>query len=99
MNSNIKGQVEDIIQRVLSEYGINIAFLVIGVVLGWYLKFFLADRRYSSLVKEFLKEKDERIASLNVIVSDRLNKIVVKEEDKTFFSKIKRHFKKGGIIK
>lgn len=95
-SGGIKGKITELIQGVLSEYGINISFLVIGLVLGWYLKFFLADRKYNDLIKTVLNEKDERIASLNIIVSDRLNKITVKQEDKSYFTKIKRFFKKGG---
>lgn len=41
-SGGIKGKITELIQGVLSEYGINISFLVIGLVLGWYLKFFFS---------------------------------------------------------
>jgi len=93
---DIKSKLAGLFEQVLSDYGVNIAMLVIGIILGWYLKRVLADTRYEKLNKQLLAEKDKRITDLNTMVSERLNKIVVDEESKTFFRKVKRYFKQLG---
>lgn len=94
--AEIKGSLSALLEQVLSEYGINIAFMVIGLILGWYLKILLADNKYHKLVDRLLSEKDQRIADLNTIVSEKLNQIVVNEESKSFFQRIITYFRKGG---
>lgn len=89
----IKKLFFDWVEEAFNEYGIVIASIVIGIVLGWQLKFLLSDRKYYKQIKIRLSEKDNRIAQLNFIVHERLNKVTVKEEDKAFFKKMKKYFK------
>lgn len=90
----IRDLLNDYIQQVFSEYGIVIVCLVIGILIGWYLKLFVADRKYNKQIKIRIDEKDQRIAELNCLVLERLNQITVKKRDKSFFKRLKRSFKK-----
>lgn len=94
MSETIKDQLNNYIQQVFSDYGIVIACLVIGILIGWYLKLFVADRKYNQQIKIRIEEKDQRIAELNFLVLERLNKVTVKQQDKSFFKRLKRSFKK-----
>lgn len=89
----IKEQLKNYIQQALTDYGLVIACITIGIIIGWYLKLFLADRKYNRQIKIRIREKDQRIAELNCIVLERLNKVTVKKQDRTFFKRLRKSFK------
>tara|TARA_R100000149_G_C5791816_1_gene83015 strand:- start:184 stop:483 length:300 start_codon:yes stop_codon:yes gene_type:complete len=91
---SIKEQLGNQVEQVLSEYGLVIACLVIGIIIGWNFKVWVADRKYNKQINLRFEEKDQRIAELNYIILSRLNKIKVKKQDKTFFKRLKKYFKK-----
>jgi len=81
------------------EYGIIVVALVVGIILGWYIKLWLADKKFIGQLKVRIQEKDLRIAELNCIVHDRLSKVVVDEQNKSFFKRVRKYFKKQFKIK
>jgi hypothetical protein len=96
---NIKTLFEEYSETFFKEYGIITVSLVFGIIIGWNLKLFLADRKYNKQKDIRLKEKDERIAELNYMVYERLVKVSVKEQDKGFIKMLKKSFKKFSTIK
>jgi len=94
MSIDIKKELSGYVEQALTEYGLVIACIVIGIVIGWYGKLFLADRKYNKQINIRIQEKDQRIAELNYIVLDGLNKIKIQDKDKTFFKRLKKYFKK-----
>jgi len=81
------------IETVLNEYGLVIACIIIGILIGYYFKMFVSDAKYMKQINLRLQEKDLRISQLNLIVSERLNKVTVETQDKSFFKKLKKYFK------
>lgn len=65
MTETIKAQLNSYIQQVFSQYGVVIICLVTGIIIGWQLKAWIADRKYNNQIKIRLEEKDQRIAELN----------------------------------
>jgi hypothetical protein len=96
---NIKTLFEEYSETFFKEYGIITVSLVFGIIIGWNLKLFLADRKYNKQKDIRLKEKDDRIAELNYMVYERLVKVSVKEQDKGFIKMLKKSFKKFSTIK
>lgn len=94
MNNTLKDELNKYILEAFSEYGIIIAVLTIGIVIGWYLKLFVADRKYNKQINIRIGEKEQRIAELNYIILERLNKVTVQKKDETFFKRLKKSFKK-----
>ncbi|ASV29844.1 hypothetical protein [Maribacter cobaltidurans] len=94
MGYDIKKSLSEWIEQALQEYGLVIACLIIGMLIGWYGKLLFADRKYNKQIQKRFDEKDERIAQLNFIVHEKLNKITVPQADKDFFRRVKRFFKK-----
>ena len=94
MNDALKKQLNEYIQQAFSDYGIVIACLFIG----WHFKLFFADRIYNNQVKLRLGDKDQQIADLKSLVHERLNKVVIDTQDKSFFRRIKKYFKKSILI-
>lgn len=99
MVNKIKNALIKSIEQALEDYGIVIACLIIGMLIGWYAKVLFADRKYNKQIEARFKEKDERIAQLNFIVHERLNKVTVNQADKDFFRRVKRFFKKFAVKK
>lgn len=91
--------LDEYVKQAFENYGLVIALLVIGFVLGWLFKTFVMDWKYNQQIKIRFKEKDQRIAELNFIISNRLNKIEVEKLDKAFFNRVKKYFKKFAIKK
>lgn len=81
------------LEQAFNEYGLIIAFLVIGIILGWHLKLFLADRKFIQQINLRIEERDVRISQLNLIIDRRLNDITVEKKDRTYFNRIKKFFK------
>ncbi len=89
MKENIIEQLNGAIIKAFSEYGIVIACLVIGIIMGWTFKTLFADRRYEKQIKLRLDEKDQRIAELNFIVYEKLDKVKVEKADSSFIKRVK----------
>lgn len=87
-----KEMISKCVEDALKEYGLVIALLIIGYTLGWFARFLLSDKKYFKQLEIRIQEKDQRISELGIIISDRLNKIQVIEQDKSFFKKLTRHF-------
>ena len=83
---NIKFSLQKLFEDVLLDYGTLIAFLTIGIIIGWYIKFLISDRKYNKQIKIRFSEKDQKIAELQLLISERLAKVKVEEKDKTFFA-------------
>lgn len=81
------------IKQVFEEYGLIIAFLVIGIFIGWYMKLILADRKFIEQINLRIEERDLRISQLNLIIDKRLNDVTVEKKDKRFFNRVKKFFK------
>lgn len=94
---NVKSEVTKginyYVQYAFENYGLLIAFLIIGFILGWYGKLFLSDKKYQEQIKLRFEEKDEKIAEYKIIISERLAKVEVKKEDASFFKRVKKFFK------
>lgn len=93
VKSEVTTGVNYYIKYAFENYGLLIAFLIIGFVLGWYGKLFLSDRKYQQQIELRFKEKDERISEYKVLISERLSKVEVKKEDSAFFKRVKKFFK------
>lgn len=91
--ADIKHKVGGTIEGILADYGLVIGCLVIGIIIGWYLKFFLADRRYIKQIEIRFKEKDDYLNDLRKMVYGRLNEIAVEKKDRNYFIRLKRFFK------
>ena len=98
MNDALKKQLNEYNQQAFSDYGIVIACLLIGIFIDWYFKLVFVDRRYNNQVKLRLGDKDQQIADLKFLVHERLNKVVIDTQDKSFFRRIKKYFKKSMLI-
>jgi len=81
------------VEKALTDYGLVIALLILGYVLGWYARYLLSDKKYHKQLEIRIAEKDRYISELGIIISERLSKVQVEEKDKTFFKKILKHFK------
>ena len=75
--NEVKTFLVEQLEQVFNEYGLIIAFLVIGIIIGWYLKLFLADRKFIEQINLRIDERDVRIAQLNLLIERRLNDIKV----------------------
>jgi hypothetical protein len=93
IKSDVAIGVNYYIKYAFENYGLLIAFLVIGFLLGWYGKILLSDRKYQKQIELRFKEKDERISEYKVLISERLSKVEVKKEDASFFKRVKKFFK------
>lgn len=95
--NEVKEHVENWLVNLLNEafekYGLVIACLVIGIIIGWLLKRFLADPKYRKQINLRFAEKDERIARLSFLVHERLSQVTVQKQDKSFFGRMKKFFK------
>lgn len=91
----IKEKLAEAVEQALSEYGLVIAILLIGMFIGWYGKALIADRRYIKQINLRIEERDERIKELNCIVLRNLNNIKVEKKDANFIKYLKRFFKKN----
>ncbi len=89
----LKTLLKDTVEQVLAEYGLVIGCLVIGILIGWFLKLFLTDWKYNRQVKKLIKEKNEKIAGLSLIISERLSKVIVTTDQYSTIKKIKKYFK------
>lgn len=88
-----KQTLNDLIVKVLDDYGIVFATFVIGIIAGMLIKQYITDRRYYKSIEQRLKDKDEQIYDLKVLVSERFKKIEVEKHDKAFFNRILNYFK------
>lgn len=77
----------------LNNYGYFTAALVIGMLIGWYFKHFVTDRKYNKQIELRFIEKDRQIDKLNQIILERLKKVNVDKVDKDFFKRVKKYFK------
>ena len=93
----VQSLLSENIDKAFENYGLIIAVLVIGIILGWSFKAYILNRKYEKQIKIRLDEKDQRIAELNFIVHDRLNKIKVDKLDRSYFKRVKKFFKKFAI--
>jgi len=93
MKNDILKALGNHLENALNEYGLVIACIIIGILIGYYFKLFVSDAKYMKQVNLRLKDKDLRISQLNLIVSERLNKVIVEEQDKSFFRRLKKHFR------
>lgn len=89
----LKKQISNCVEDALSEYGLVVALLIIGYILGWSARYLLSDKKYFKQLEIRLEEKDKVIDDLKFIISDRLKKIQVEPQDKDYFKKIKQFFK------
>ena len=88
-----KEKLSGAIDYLFAEYGIVVATLTIGFLIGYYFKFLIIDRKVYKQIELRIEEKDNRIAQLNRIVIERLNKIQVQKKDRGFFKRLKKSFK------
>lgn len=95
----IKSLLSELFKEVIADYGLVIGCLVIGIIVGWYFKFLISDRKYNEQINLRFAEKDQRISELNLIVLERLSKVQVVKQDKRFFKKLKKYFKVFGLKK
>lgn len=93
VKSEVTTGINHYVKYAFENYGLVIALLIIGFVLGWYGKLFLSDRKYQKQIELRFKEKDERISDYKTLISERLAKVQVRQEDSSFFKKIKKFFK------
>lgn len=96
---SIKEFLKKYTAQFFEDYGIIVVALVVGIIIGWYIKLWLADKKFIGQLNVRIKEKDQRIAELNCIVHERLSKVVVNEQNKSFFKRVKKYFKKQFKIK
>lgn len=80
-------------------YGTVIGCLVIGIVIGWLLKRYLTDQKYHKEVAKRMNDKDLRIAELNFLVHEELNRINIPKVDEPYINRLKRFFKNSFKIK
>lgn len=83
------------LNQALTDYGLVFACFVIGFIVGVTMKYLVFDKRYREQVNKRIEEKDERIIHLNILVSERLEKVKVEKHDKSFFKGLKKHFTLG----
>lgn len=95
----VKLKIVELVNQVLNEYGVIVATLIIGILVGWYSKWLLSDRKYIKQINLRLEERDQRIAELNCLVLEKLNKVTVEKKDRTFFKQLKNYFKKFTVNK
>ena len=99
MKDKVLDNLSQLVEQALSDYGLVIACLIIGMLVGYYGKMFITDRKYNKQIIIRLKEKDLRISELNYIVLERLNKVSIQQKDKSFFKRLKKSFKKFSLKK
>lgn len=95
MQKEIKGMFLEQVKHALNNYGLVIAIFVLGVILGFLFKKYLADRDYKKQIELRFADKDKMINDLRVLVLEKLTKVEVEKKDKSFFNKLKKFFKKG----
>lgn len=91
--NEFKKQISKCVEDALNQYGLVIALLIIGYILGWSARYLLSDKKYFKQLEIRLKEKDQKIDEYKLLISERLAKIEVKKEDASFFKKVKKFFK------
>lgn len=92
MQDEILNSLKLQIQNALLNYGITIALLIIGFVVGFFFKEYVSDRHFRKQLDLRFQEKDDHIKSLKIIVSDRFSKIEVEKKDKSFVNRVKKYF-------
>lgn len=93
MDKGIKKVLAEWMNQTFNEYGLVIACIVIGMIIGWSFKAFIADRKYEKQVNLRISEKDTYIQELKGMVYERLKSIKVDDINKSVFNKIKRFFR------
>ena len=93
MKEEILDKLTEYLNKTFEDYGLVITTLIIGIVVGYFFKMLVSDRKYMKQVDKLLAEKDNRIASLNIIISERLNTLTIDKKDKGFFRQLKKFFK------
>jgi hypothetical protein len=95
----IKEYLNVAVESAFNEYGIVIACLTIGAIIGWTFKAWVADRSFRKQIELRISERDQKIEELKVLVNERLKKVVVQKQDRLFFKALKKYFKATVIIK
>lgn len=93
MQDEILNSLKHQVQNAISNYGITIALIIIGFVIGFFFKEYVSDRHFRKQLDLRFQEKDDHIKSLKLVISERFSKIEVEKKDKNFVNRIKRYFR------
>jgi len=91
---DVKGMLTNLLAEILKDYGLVIGCVAIGILIGWYSKILISDRKYNKQIQLRFEEKNEHINDLKLIVHGRLMDIKVEKKDGGYFRRIKKYFKK-----
>ena len=90
---SIKKLLNEQVTIAFRDYGLVIACIFIGFVLGFAFKSFVVDRRTNQLIKARFDDKDEQINDLKQLVYERLSG-TSEQIDPGIFKRLKKFFKR-----
>jgi hypothetical protein len=92
---NIWQLVQDNLAYGFNTYKDFLFGLIIGMFVGWIYHRFIGTYTLKQSYKQLLNAKDETLTAYKALISERLEKIEVAEQGKTFFKNLKKFFRRS----